>query len=81
VRGNPRIARGTAIATFGSDGSYASQTGNHAAIYLDQDDRGIWVYDQWQGHPVHKRLIRLEGGRGAKRGSKSNDGTRVAVIE
>jgi hypothetical protein len=81
VRGYPHIARGTAIATFGSDGSYTSKFGNHAAIYLYQDDRGIWVYDQWQGHPVHKRLIRFEGGSGRKWGSKSNDGTRFAVIE
>jgi hypothetical protein len=80
VRGNPDIARGTAIATFESDGSYTSETGNHAAIYLDQDGRGIWVYDQWRGQSAHKRLIRFDGGSGAKRGSKSNDGTRFAVI-
>ena len=64
-----------------SDGSYTSESGNHAAIYLYQDDRGIWVYDQWQGQPVHKRLIGFQGGSGAKRGSKSNDGRRFAVIE
>jgi hypothetical protein len=81
VRGNPQIAPGTAIATFETDGSYTSESGNHAAIYLSQDDRGIWVYDQWQDQPVHKRLIRFEGGSGAKRGSKSNDGRRFAVIE
>jgi hypothetical protein len=81
VRGNPHIAQGTAIATFGSDGSYTSESGNDAAIYLYQDDRGIWVYDQWRGQPVHKRLIPFEGGSGAKRGSKSNDGRRFAVIE
>jgi hypothetical protein len=81
VRGNPHIAPGTAIATFESDGSYTSESGNHAAIYLHQDDRGIWVYDQWQGRPVHKRLIRFEGGSGSWWGSKSNDGTRFAVIE
>jgi hypothetical protein len=81
VRGNPQIARGTAIATFESDGSYTSESGNHAAIYLYQDDRGIWVYDQWRGQPVHKRLIRFEGGSGGKWGSKSNDGRRFAVIE
>ena len=81
VYGNPNIPRGTAIATFGSDGGYTSESGNHAAIYLYQDDRGIWVYDQWQGQPVHKRLIRFEGGAGAKHGSKSNDGRRFAVIE
>jgi hypothetical protein len=36
---------------------------------VHQDDRGIWVYDQWQGQPVHKRLIRFEGGSGGKRGA------------
>ena len=81
VRGNPHIAPGTAIATFESDGSYTSESGNHAAIYLYQDDSGIWVYDQWRGQPVHKRLIPFEGGSGAKWGSKSNDGRRFAVIE
>jgi hypothetical protein len=80
VRGNPHIARGTAIATFESDGSYTSESGNHAAIYLYQDDRGIWVYDQWQGQPVAKRLIRFKGGSGSARGGKSNDGKRFAVI-
>jgi hypothetical protein len=81
VHGNPHIARGTAIATFESDGSYTSVSGNHAAIYLYQDDLGIWVYDQWQGQRVHKRLIPFEGGSGSKWGSKSNDGRRFAVIE
>jgi hypothetical protein len=81
VYGNPHIAPGTAIATFESDGSYTSESGNHAAIYLYQDERGLWVYDQWRGQPVHKRLIRFEGGSGSKWGSKSNDGTRFAVIE
>jgi hypothetical protein len=81
VRGNPHVAPGTAIATFESDGSYTSQSGNHAAIYLSQDEDGIWVYDQWQGQPVHERLIRFEGGSGSKWGSKSNDGRRFAVIE
>jgi hypothetical protein len=32
VRGNPHIARGTAIATFEADGNYTSERGNHAAI-------------------------------------------------
>jgi len=80
VRGNPHIAPGTAIATFEADGTYTNESGNHAAIYLYQDHRGIWVYDQWQGRPVRKRLIRFEGGEGTGRGSKSNDGKRFAVI-
>jgi hypothetical protein len=81
VRGNPHIARGTAIATFESDGSYTSESGNHAAIYLSQDNHGILVYDQWRGQPVHKRLIPFEGGSGSKWSSKSNDGKHFAVIE
>jgi hypothetical protein len=81
VRGNPHISPGTAIATFESDGRYTSESGSHAAIYLYQDEDGIWVYDQWRDQPVHKRLIRFEGGSGAKWGSKSNDGRRFAVIE
>ena len=81
VRGNRSIARGTAIATFGVDGRYTSGTGNHAAIYVGQDHSGIWVYDQWRGRPVSKRLIRFEGGKGSKRGNKSNDGTLFRVIK
>ena len=81
IRGTPNIARGTAIATFESNGSYTSESGNHAAIYLYQDDHGVWVYDQWRGQPVHKRLIRFEGGSGGKWGSKSNNGRLFAVIE
>jgi len=80
VRGNDDIVPGTAIATFESDGTYASRSGSHAAIYVSQTHEGIWVYDQWQGQPVHMRLIRFEGGTGAKWGSKSNDGKRFAVI-
>jgi hypothetical protein len=80
VHGSPHIARGTAIATFEADGTYTNESGNHAAIYLYQDHRGIWVYDQWRGRPVHKRLIRFEGGRDSGQGSKSNDGKRFAVI-
>jgi hypothetical protein len=81
VRGNPDVAPGTAIATFEPDGTYTSRTGNHAAIYIGQDETGIWVYDQWRGQPVHYRLIRFEGGKGANKGSKSNDGDLYAVIE
>jgi hypothetical protein len=81
VRGNRAIAPGTAIATFETDGTYTSKTGNHAAIYISQDATGIWVYDQWRGQSVHKRLIRFEGGSGARRGNKSNDANLFRVIE
>ncbi len=54
------IPPGTVIATF-DNGRYPNRTGHHAAIYIGQDDRGIWVWDQWVGKPVHKRLIRIRG--------------------
>src|SRR6267142_3003807 len=72
VKGAANIKRGTAIATF-KDGIYTNHaTGNHAAIYISQDNNGIWVYDQWatQGM-VKKRLIRFHDGSG----SPSNDGS------
>ncbi len=51
------LAPGTIIATF-RNGRYPNQTGWHAAIYIKHDKNGIWVWDQWLGTPVHKRLIR-----------------------
>ena len=80
VRGNAAIRPGTAIATFEADGTYASRTGSHAAIYLDQDENGIWVLDQWLGQPVHRRLVRFKGDEGKDGGGKSNNGDLFAVI-
>lgn len=51
------IAAGSIIATF-KNNRYPNVTGHHAAIYIKQDSDGIWVWDQWQGTAVHKRLIR-----------------------
>jgi len=51
------IEPGTVIATF-RNGRYPNQTGWHAAIYISHGPEGIWVWDQWVGKPVHKRLIR-----------------------
>jgi hypothetical protein len=80
VKGDKTIARGTAIATF-EKGIYPSHsTGNHAAIYLEQDSQGIWVYDQWAAKPdkvVSKRRIGFRGGVG----SASNDGDRFSIIK
>jgi hypothetical protein len=80
VRGNRSIAAGTVIATFEADGTYTSRPGNHAAIYLSQTAEGIWVYDQWRGQPVHKRLIRFKAVRGSASDSKSNDGNLFRVV-
>lgn len=51
------IPAGSVIATF-KNGRYPNMTGYHAAIYISHDEQGIWVWDQWLGKPVHKRLIR-----------------------
>ena len=76
VRGNT-IAKGTVIATF-KDGKYPNAgTGNHAAIYESQTKDGIYVWDQWKGHSVARRLIRFKGGKG----SPSNDGDAFSVVE
>jgi hypothetical protein len=76
VRGNDHlIQKGTAIATF-EDGQYANRSsGNHAAIYMGQNETGIQVIDQWSGQAPHRRTIRWEG-RGV-----SNDGDYFSVIE
>ena len=52
------IAPGSIIATF-KNGKYPNVTGYHAAIYIRHDKNGIWVWDQWVGKPVHRRLIRI----------------------
>lgn len=51
------LAPGSIIATF-KNGKYPNKRGYHAAIYIEQTPQGIWVWDQWVGKPVHKRLIR-----------------------
>jgi|tagenome__1003787_1003787.scaffolds.fasta_scaffold20740791_1 hypothetical protein len=80
VRGNKSIPPGTAIATFEPNGTYTAETGNHAAIYISQDETGIRVYDQWRGQPVHERLIRFTGGQGTEKGGKSNNANLYSVI-
>lgn len=79
VRGNLSLAKGTAIATFDTNGKYANlKTGNHAAIYVSQDTLGLFVYDQWRSQgKVLKRHIRFNGGKG----SASNDGDAFSVID
>ena len=58
VEGDTDIAVGTAIATFGSDGTYTNTYGqSHTAIYLGQDSSGIFVEDQWLGQPAQTRHI------------------------
>lgn len=68
------IAAGTAIATFGEDGSYSG----HAAIFVSKTPAGINVIDQWitgAGKPVGPRLIRYNGH------GVSNNGSLFHVID
>ena len=53
-----KMEAGTIIATF-KNGKYPNTSGWHAAIFIEQDQTGIWVWDQWVGKPVHRRLIRF----------------------
>jgi len=74
------IPRGTAIATFDSQGKYPTDAlGKHAAIYIEHNNLHILVLDQWndQGE-VKKRNIRFGRPKGTKR---SNDADVYYVIE
>ena len=84
VRGHKTIKRGTAIATF-VDGKYPNKShGNHAALYVSQDDKGIWVVDQWEGKtaPFTKRRLPFMG-KNADGTYKdpSNNGDAFSIIE
>ena len=59
VQGNTSLQPGTAIATFGANGTYTNSMdgSSHAAIYLGQNAQGIQVEDQWSGHPASLRTI------------------------
>lgn len=74
------IVRGTAIATFDSDGKYPTdKLGKHAAIYLEHNPHRISVLDQSndQGE-VKPRPIFFNRPPGTKR---SNDANCFFVIE
>ncbi|MCG9734773.1 BPSL0067 family protein [Pseudoalteromonas shioyasakiensis] len=68
VLGSKIIKRGTAIATF-VNGDYPNlPSGNHAALFVEQNDTSITVVDQWEAlQKPHKRVIYKKG--------KNSDGT------
>ena len=71
VQGDTDIAVGTVIATFGSDGTYTNTYGqSHTAIYLGQDNSGIYVEDQWLDQVAHTRLIPWTTDNSYESGSK-----------
>ncbi len=78
VKANSKIPAGAGIATFNGAGRYLSlATGNHAAIFVSVDAKGIVVIDQWasQKSPA-RRTLQFRGGKG----SASNDGDQFSVI-
>lgn len=66
---------GTIIATF-RNGRYPNRSGWHAAVYISQNAKGIWVWDQWRGRSVKKRLIRFNN---PPRASNNGDLYKVVV--
>jgi hypothetical protein len=74
VKGLATLARGTAIATFASAGKFEG----HAAIYIQQDPAGIWVWDQYNKPPkgVGKRYLSFDDKK-----SRSNNGNQFYVVE
>jgi len=81
VKGDVTVVAGTAIATFGPEGTYTNSVDgtSHGAIYVSQNAAGITVWDQWTHQPVHQRLIRFQGGASGVK--PVNDGDCFYVIE
>jgi hypothetical protein len=78
---NIAMLPGTIIASFDANGTYGNHMdgSSHAAVYLRQDTKGIWVLDQWKANtvqPVHERIIRFRHGHGLA----VNDGDAFYVV-
>ncbi|MFH5252912.1 hypothetical protein CFB52_003590 [Burkholderia sp. AU18528] len=62
VKGDSTIRPGTVIATFENERYPNKSYGNHAAFYLSQDSKGIYVIEQWRSlSKIRKRHIRFQG--------------------
>ncbi|MBL4673685.1 MAG: BPSL0067 family protein [Arenicella sp.] len=72
------LPSGTVIATF-KNNRYPNSSGHHAAIYIQHDENGIWVWDQWIGKPVHRRLIRTRNDNASA--GNTAQAYRVVLIE
>jgi len=83
VKGDLTIKKGTAIATFVGGKYLSKKTGNHAALYVGQDKKGVWVVDQWvKKEKVEKRQLRFRGKQGDGQFiNPSNNGDAFSVIE
>ena len=76
VKGNTAVPEGTVIAAGWDDkDKYPNKKhGNHAAIYLGQDSKGLQVLDQWQGKDVAKRGFQRTLTFGERSGDSIVDG-------
>jgi len=73
------IPAGTSIATFNEHGKYPTDSkGRHAAIYLEHDEGGIHVLDQWNARgEVKESYIRFD----RPNVSRSNNADTYYIIE
>lgn len=70
VVGNKTLRKGTAIATF-LDGRYLSyRHGNHAALFVSQGPKGIYIMDQWKAKSTGKISTRFIPSRGVDRNGR-----------
>ncbi|RWS21138.1 secreted protein-like protein [Leptotrombidium deliense] len=67
------ISKWTAVATFTAPNNKYK---GHAAIFESCDVDGVWVYDQWNGQPVHRRKMKF----GNTNNYPSNDGSALYTI-
>lgn len=82
VRGNATIKKGTAIATFVNGVYPNAEHGNHAALYVSQESDRIWVIDQWEDQPPHKRYLLFKGQNAdGTYIDPSNNGDAFSIIE
>jgi hypothetical protein len=86
VKGNMKIAKGTAVATFVNGNYPNSAKDNHIAFYIRQDAVAIYVMDQWAGDKrktaISSRPMYSQGkDRQGKFKDPSNNGDALSVIE
>jgi hypothetical protein len=76
VKGNNKIREGTCIATFEGNLYPGRDHGNHAAIYIRQTDKELFVYDQWKGKKPAERPLEFK----KNMSDPSNNGNCFSVI-
>jgi len=85
VRGHCTLPIGTAIATFANGRLLTTSQGGHAAFYVGQDARGLFVVDQWEAEDkftIGRRHLRFaEFLRAREKHAVHDIGDNYSVIE